>query len=139
MVLLDLIRGQYLTLNHPNECECAACWVSMEARTQLSKVEVRAYGSKAKLSMSKIPKVYNISDPNCPPDALYIGRGSPAGNKFRIGPDGTRDEVCDKFEQYAESHPEFKRQLIEYCHGRDLKCFCKPLRCHGDYCLRVSN
>lgn len=74
-----------------------------------------------------------------PHDALYIGRGSPAGNPFVIGRDGTRNEVCDKFEALVEQDPVLKAKLIEYCRGRNLVCFCKPLRCHGDYLLRIAN
>ncbi len=62
-----------------------------------------------------------------------------AGNPFAIGRDGSRDEVCDKFEQMVEQNPDLKAKLIEYCRGHDLLCFCKPRRCHGDYLLRISN
>ena len=84
-----------------------------------------------------MPSVYRVND--APPDARYIGRGSVAGNPFRIGRDGTRDEVCDRFEAMVEADPALKQELVEYCRGHDLVCFCKPERCHGDYLLRVSN
>ncbi len=85
----------------------------------------------------KIPEVYHIN--NAPKNAKYIGRGSVAGNPFKIGRDGSRDEVCDKYEAYLEANPALKREVIDYCKGADLKCFCKPKRCHGDYLLRISN
>jgi hypothetical protein len=88
---------------------------------------------------SEARKVYNLRSPDCPADALYIGRGSIAGNPFVIGVDGTRDEVCDKYIARVEADPELKIRLVEYCRGRNLKCFCKPLRCHGDYLLEISN
>ena len=84
-------------------------------------------------------EVFNLRAANCPEDARYIGRGSIAGNPYKIGVHGTRDEVCDLFEQMCERHPRLKQQLIDYCRGHDLKCFCKPLRCHGDYLVRISN
>ncbi len=31
---------------------------------------------------------------------IYIGRGSPFGNPFKIGKDGTRKQVIDKFQRY---------------------------------------
>lgn len=81
--------------------------------------------------------VWHIND--APPGARYIGRGTVAGNPFRIGRDGTRDEVCDKYEAMVEADPELKDQVIAYCAGRDLACHCKPKRCHGDYLHRISN
>lgn len=68
-----------------------------------------------------------------PADAIYIGRGhgSRAGNPFVIGPDGDRDQVCDRFR--AEVLPTLD---VEYMRGHDLVCFCAPRRCHGDDILR---
>lgn len=90
-------------------------------------------------------KVFNLHSPDCPADALYIGRGSVAGNPYRIGAPHpvtkrpmTRNNVCDLYEKDVEADPQLKRRLITYCRGRNLKCFCKPLRCHGDYLLRIS-
>ena len=84
-----------------------------------------------------MPQVYSMR--GAPASARYIGRGSIAGNPFIIGKDGDRDEVCDKFEVMVEADPALKARLVEYCGGYDLKCFCAPRRCHGDYLLRISN
>jgi hypothetical protein len=86
-----------------------------------------------------MPRVYNKHHANVPRDAVYIGRGSLAGNPYRIGSDGDRDEVCDKYEAMVEANPTLKRRLIAYCVGKDLVCFCSPRRCHGDYLLKISN
>ena len=72
-------------------------------------------------------RVHNKRAGTAPPDAAYIGRGSPWGNPFVIGRDGDRDAVCDRFER--ETLPTLD---IEPLRGRDLVCFCKPARCHGD-------
>jgi Domain of unknown function (DUF4326) len=85
-----------------------------------------------------MPKLYNRKFPH-PSGTRYIGRGTIAGNPFIIGPDGNRDYVCDKYESRVEADPELKAQLIEYCRGHDLLCHCTPLRCHGNYLLRISN
>ena len=77
-----------------------------------------------------MPTVYNKRD-GAPRDAVYIGRGSPYGNRFRIGPDGDRDRVCDSFER--EQLPTLD---VEMLRGRDLVCFCAPLRCHGHSIMR---
>jgi len=70
---------------------------------------------------------------------IYIGRGSPFGNRFVIGIHGTRDEVIDMYEKefYAkiEADKEFKNQVLAL-KGKTLGCFCKPLRCHGDIILK---
>jgi hypothetical protein len=85
-----------------------------------------------------MPNVYN-KHRSYPANALYIGRGSPFGNPFKIGQHGTRDEVCAKYEALVENDPELKAAFIKACRGRDLVCYCKPARCHGDYLLRISN
>ncbi len=78
--------------------------------------------------------VFNRHAQNAPPDAVYVGRGSPYGNPFVVGRDGTRDEVCDRFER--EVLPNLDVSALR---GRDLVCFCSPLRCHGDAILRKAN
>ena len=65
---------------------------------------------------------------------VYIGRGSPWGNPFKIGVDGNRNEVCDRFE--AEILPNLD---VSSLRGKNLVCFCAPQRCHGDAILRKAN
>lgn len=79
-------------------------------------------------------KVLNKHKDKIPPDAVYCGRGSPYGNPFVIGKDGSRDEVCDKFE--LEILP---RLDVKSLRGKDLICFCAPLRCHCDAILKKAN
>jgi hypothetical protein len=55
--------------------------------------------NQTQLRSSEMPhRVYNKNHGDAPPDAAYIGRGSPYGNRFVIGKDG-RDQVCDLFER----------------------------------------
>lgn len=86
-----------------------------------------------------MPQVHNKYKNTAPKDAVYIGRGSPWGNPFVIGKDGTRDDVCNKFESMVENDPDLKEQIKSALKGKDLVCFCKPARCHGDYLLKVAN
>ena len=80
------------------------------------------------------PKVHNKYHKTAPADAVYIGRGSPWGNPFMIGPQGDRDTVCDRFE--AEVLPTLD---VSSLRGKHLVCFCAPKRCHGDAILRKAN
>lgn len=80
------------------------------------------------------PQVHNRRESTAPSDAIYIGRGSSWGNPFVIGRHGSRDEVCDRFEK--EILPTLD---LEPLRGKDLVCWCKPKRCHGDAILRKLN
>ena len=77
-------------------------------------------------------KVHNKYHKTAPEDAVYIGRGSPYGNPYVIGRDGDRDEVCDLFEKNI-----LPMLNLEPLRGKDLVCFCKPKRCHGDSILKA--
>lgn len=64
-------------------------------------------------------------------DKIYIGRGSPYGNPFKIGEDGTRQEAIAKYRDYMYSDRTYLAQL-KALKDKTLCCFCKPLACHGD-------
>jgi len=76
--------------------------------------------------------VHNKHHGSAPPDAVYIGRGSPWGNPFIIGVDGDRDDVCDRFEKVTLPHLDLAPLI-----GKDLVCYCAPKRCHGDSILEA--
>ena len=65
---------------------------------------------------------------------VRIDRGSMWGNKYHIGPDGTREEVIKKYErdfcQRLRRRGFYKATLA--LKGKVLACWCKPLPCHGD-------
>ena len=84
------------------------------------------------------PRILNKHTHGIPQKAAYIGRGSPWGNPFRIGPDGTRNEVCDKYTAWIETQPRLLARLPEL-RGRNLVCFCAPQRCHGETLRRLAN
>jgi hypothetical protein len=62
---------------------------------------------------------------------VYIGRPSKWGNPFKIGRDGTRDQVIAKYEQYLQNNKKLLSDLPEL-KGKVLACHCAPLACHGD-------
>lgn len=71
---------------------------------------------------------------------IYIGRGSPWGNPYKIGEDGTREEVIEKYRLYLweqiKSGKITKEQLIAL-QSKRLGCFCKPQACHGDIIIKA--
>jgi hypothetical protein len=70
------------------------------------------------------------------PFDLYIGRGTLWGNPFKIGVDGTREEVIDKYRRYVLNSPEILSRLCEL-KGKKLGCSCKPYKCHGDVLVEL--
>lgn len=69
---------------------------------------------------------------------IYVGRPSIWGNPFKIGPDGTRDEVIEKYRAWLLAQPELMSKLPEL-RGRHLACWCAPLACHADVLLELAN
>ena len=66
---------------------------------------------------------------------VYIGRPSKWGNPFKIGKDGTREEVIEKYRNYMQdSH---LLDHIQELKGKTLGCYCKPAACHGDVLVEL--
>jgi len=72
------------------------------------------------------------------PYEVYIGRPSKWGNPYVIGPDGTRDEVIQKYEQHIRTSPILMRALPGLS-GKTLGCWCPPKPCHGDVLIKILN
>lgn len=62
---------------------------------------------------------------------VYIGRGSDWGNPFKIGVDGTREQVIDKYRIWIQTQTHLMARLSEL-KGKRLGCYCAPEPCHGD-------
>ncbi|WVP99902.1 hypothetical protein UES5b_073 [Escherichia phage UE-S5b] len=73
----------------------------------------------------------------------YIGRGSPLGNPFVIGKDGSREQVITKYRVWLNEQIMRKNQAVldELNRlgnkaidekGLALQCFCYPKPCHGE-------
>lgn len=79
------------------------------------------------------------------PYDIYIGRAMPRQrlkaskwqNPFKIGPDGTREEVIAAYRRYLLEFPELLAALPEL-HGKVLACWCKPEACHGDILAELA-
>ena len=67
---------------------------------------------------------------------VYIGRGSKWGNPFRIGEDGTREDVIEQYREWIQTQSNLLNSLEEL-RGKTLGCFCKPKACHGDILVEL--
>ena len=70
---------------------------------------------------------------------IYIGRGSKWGNPFIMKnySKEERNRVCEEYEKWFWT-TDLPSQLHEL-KGKTLGCYCKPLRCHGDFLVREVN
>lgn len=83
------------------------------------------------------------------PFDTYIGRtcdrfsASPWANPFKIGPDGSREEVIERYHQHIMESPELLQRIPEL-RGRTLGCWCKSADaphtlCHGDVLAALAD
>ena len=70
---------------------------------------------------------------------VLIDRSTRWGNPFHLDVDGTRDEVCDSFEYYAQWRLLVQPTWLMFLRGKNLYCTCAPKRCHGDTLLKLAN
>lgn len=66
---------------------------------------------------------------------VYIGRPSKWGNPYKIGADGTREEVIAKYREYLLDS-ELAAELYQL-KDKVLGCWCKPEHCHGDVIVEL--
>lgn len=89
-------------------------------------------------SMTELDRAYGI----------YVGRGSPLGNPYRVGPDGTREQVIEKYRHWLDFAIREKKTEImvalRYIAAKHadhlfirLICYCAPLPCHADVIAEV--
>jgi hypothetical protein len=76
----------------------------------------------------------------------YIGRACTQGgwllsqtvwaNPYKVGRDGTLEEVLARYEAWLRGKPDLMARLPELA-GKRLGCWCKPKPCHGDVLARL--
>lgn len=98
------------------------------------------------------PKYDNLEEWMSDSNNCYIGRGgvvfinkkryptnsSIFANPFKIGKDGTREEVIIKYKEYIIKKIENGEILVEQLlalKGKKLGCWCYPEYCHGNVLL----
>jgi hypothetical protein len=89
-----------------------------------------------------------------PPNTVYVGRGSPWGNPFVVGPDGTRAKcvalygklldglICLSKSPEIEPQKRILRHALKHIHelrGKNLACWCAAGPCHADILLKLAN
>lgn len=67
-----------------------------------------------------------------------IDRTTKWGNPFRIGRDGTREEVIEMYEDYLFTQPALLAELSSL-RGKRLGCWCAPEPCHGDVLAKYAD
>lgn len=85
------------------------------------------------------PKVINLLTDVIPADTVYIGRGSPWGNIFKVGEHGTESEIAHKYINWLQGQPELIATAKQELRGKHLACFCVPDLCHGLLLLEIAN
>ena len=73
---------------------------------------------------------------------VFCGRPSIYGNPFKIGIDGTREEVIEKFKEHfiCRVHDDMKYlTAIGELRGKRIGCYCAPLPCHLDVIAEFLN
>jgi hypothetical protein len=93
--------------------------------------------AKSRLRREARPPTRVVNCRNEPCD-VYIGRATKWGNPFRIGVDGTREQVVRKYRRWAVRRPGILRGLEEL-RGKRLGCICAPQACHGDVLAELAD
>lgn len=84
-----------------------------------------------------------ITDPETGSKKRYPPKDSIWANPYKVGKDGTRDEVVEKYRIYIkDKFPDLKSMLTEL-KGKNLGCWCRTEqaieKCHGDVLVDLIN
>ena len=102
------------------------------------------------------PKYNNLKEWIDDENNYYIGRAgvvfidnkrfpnvsSKFANPYKIGKDGTREDVINKYKTHIKEKLEndilLQNELISL-KGKNLGCWCHPDKCHGDVLIELIN
>lgn len=68
--------------------------------------------------------------------------GSPFANPYKIGKDGTREEVLTKYHEFMMARLEDSEELVDKLlalRGKNLGCWCAPEPCHGNVLVELMD
>ncbi len=80
---------------------------------------------------------HHLKQGQWPAGAVYVGRGHPLGNPYRIGPDGDRGAVIAQYRARLVAKLDAGDRAIfaalrAMAEGTDLVCSCAPKPCHAE-------
>ncbi len=91
-----------------------------------------------------MPSIYNLRNARTvPPMAVRVDRRTMFGNPFEMKDrsQAERDRVCDAYNRWI-AEPEqlpLRNSMRLALAGKDLACWCAPLRCHASTILEIAN
>ena len=74
-------------------------------------------------------------------NTVLVDRRTKWGNPFKLGADGSREEVIARYRAYLWHHIQAGDIALEELAELDgcwLACWCEPLPCHGDVLARAA-
>lgn len=100
------------------------------------------------------PTYHNLKEWMDDPKNVYIGRAnvvfiggqrfpknaSPFSNPYKMGKDGPRKEVLQKYEAYIRAYLKrstWLQKQLKQLKGKRLGCWCAPDLCHGDVLVKL--
>lgn len=61
------------------------------------------------------------------------------GNPFKIGTDGSRQDVIHKYGIWILANTSLIKQIRSELRGKTLGCWCRPDACHGDLLAELAD
>ena len=105
---------------------------------EIDEIGIPARFRKQKICMPTTVVNHHQSGYVFAPGDISIMRPSVFGNPFKIGPDGTRMEVIEKYKELVRRDPRLIERIRKELRGHRLVCCCKPKPCHGDWLVEVA-
>lgn len=96
------------------------------------------------MTQTRVVNIKGVDFDASNPDHVYIGRAnknyevaeSKWANPFKVGEDGTREQVIQAYREWIKHQPELVNSLEEL-RGKILFCWCCPEACHGDVLVEM--
>ena len=91
---------------------------------------------------SFLPEIINLRRVRQMPDGVVIvDRTTQWGNPYKVGRDGTREEVVRRHADYIDRHPHLRDLIKRELRGKVLACWCdvEHQACHAVTLWRIAN
>lgn len=86
-----------------------------------------------------LPQVLNRYKLQPGDEGVYIGRPSKWQNPFPVSAALPRGACVEKYNAWLLTQPALMEDAKRELKGKNLICFCAPLRCHGDTLFALAN